>query len=70
MEERKRFRRFEGTRELFFHWLDDAASRKTAHNAALSTQDVLGLIELAREEVDAGGVNQTVYVCNAGRHPR
>jgi hypothetical protein len=36
-------------REAFFEWLEDRAARKADQNRGLSDEEVLGIIEQARE---------------------
>ncbi len=50
VEEYRQFQRFREEREAFFDWLDDAARQNAALNLGLSDQEVLDIIEQARED--------------------
>ena len=47
----RQFQRFNEKREAFFDWLEENAERNAARNADLSEEDVLAIIEQAREDV-------------------
>jgi prevent-host-death family protein len=51
LDEYRQFRRFQEEREAFFEWLEDTAARNAQRNVGLSDEEVLALIERAREEV-------------------
>lgn len=51
LEEYQQFQRFRQERETFFGWLETTAARNAEHNAGLSDEEVLALIEQARQEV-------------------
>jgi prevent-host-death family protein len=51
LDEYEQFQRFRQQREAFFEWLEDTAARNAAHNVGLSDEEVLAIIEQAREEV-------------------
>jgi hypothetical protein len=51
MEQYKRIQQYEKRREDFFDWLDEAARINAEHNADLTEEEVLALIEQARTEV-------------------
>lgn len=42
-------------RDAFFDWLEATAAVNAQHNADLSEEDILAIIEKAREEVAQGG---------------
>ena len=51
LEEYRLFQRFREEREAFFEWLEATAARNAQRNVALSDEEVLAIIERAREEV-------------------
>jgi PHD/YefM family antitoxin component YafN of YafNO toxin-antitoxin module len=51
LEEYQQFRRFRQEREAFFEWLEATASRNAERNTGLSDEEVLAIIEQARDEV-------------------
>ncbi len=51
LDEYERFQRFRREREAFFEWLEATATRNAERNAGLSDEEVLAIIEQAREEV-------------------
>ena len=51
LDEYRQFQRFREEREAFFEWLEDTAARNAQRNVGLSDEEVLTLIERAREEV-------------------
>jgi prevent-host-death family protein len=51
LEEFHRFRRFLQEHHRFFDWLERTAARNAKRNAGLSEEEVLVLIEQARQEV-------------------
>ena len=51
LDEYEQFLRFRQEREAFFEWLEDTAARNAERNVGLSDEEVLALIERAREEV-------------------
>jgi prevent-host-death family protein len=51
LDEYRQFQRFREEREAFFEWLEDTAARNAQRNVGLSDEEVLALIEDAREEV-------------------
>lgn len=53
LEEFRRFRRFLEERDQFFDWLEGTAALNAERNAGLSEEEVLALIEQARQEVAA-----------------
>ena len=54
LDEYREFQRYRQERQAFFEWLDAAATRNAEHNAGLSDEEVLAIIEQAREEVTSG----------------
>ena len=54
LEEYRQFQRFRREREAFFEWLEGAAARNADQDRGLSDEEVLAIIEQAREEVAAG----------------
>jgi prevent-host-death family protein len=55
LDEYRQFQRFLREREAFFDWLEDAAARNAEHNQGLSDEEVLRIIEQARQEVASAG---------------
>lgn len=53
LEDYQLFQRFRHEREAFFEWLEAEAARNAERNAGLSDDEVLRIIEQAREEVAA-----------------
>jgi prevent-host-death family protein len=51
LDEYRQFQRFREEREAFFEWLEGTAARNAQRNVGLSDEEVLALIERAREEV-------------------
>jgi len=51
LEEFHRFRRFLEERHRFFDWLEGAAAHNAKRNAGLSEEEVLVLIEQARQDI-------------------
>lgn len=51
LDEYEQFQRFRREREAFFDWLDDTAAEHAERNKGLSEEEVLAIIEQAREEV-------------------
>lgn len=51
LDEYRQFLRFRQEREAFFDWLEDTAARNAGQNVDLSDEEVLVIIEQAREEV-------------------
>jgi len=51
LEEYRQFQRFRQEREAFFEQLEGMAARNAERNAGLSDEEVLAIIEQAREEV-------------------
>jgi len=51
LDEYRQFQRFRQEREAFFEQLEDMAARNAERNAGLSDEEVLAIIERAREEV-------------------
>ena len=51
LDEYQQFQRFRQEREAFFDWLEATAARNAERNLGLSDEQVLAIIELAREEV-------------------
>ena len=45
--------RYRQEREAFFEWLDETAARNADHNLRLSEEQVMAIIEQARQEVAA-----------------
>ena len=54
LDEYERFQRLQEEREAFFGWLETTAERNAARNVDLSDEQVLAIIERAREEVASG----------------
>jgi PHD/YefM family antitoxin component YafN of YafNO toxin-antitoxin module len=50
LDEYEQFQRFRREREAFFEWLE-ATARNAEHNVGLSDEEVLAIIEQARQEV-------------------
>jgi prevent-host-death family protein len=51
LEEYRLLQRFRQEREAFFEWLEDTAARNAERNVGLSDEEVLAIIEQAREKV-------------------
>ncbi len=51
LDEYRQFQRFRQEREAFFEWLEATAARNAERNVGLSDEEVLAIIEQAREEV-------------------
>jgi prevent-host-death family protein len=51
LDEYRQFQRYKREREAFFEWLEATASRNAERNIGLSDEEVLSIIEQAREEV-------------------
>ncbi|MFQ6101897.1 MAG: type II toxin-antitoxin system prevent-host-death family antitoxin [Anaerolineae bacterium] len=51
LDEYRQFQRFRQEREAFFEWLEATAARNAERNVGLSDDEVLAIIEQAREEV-------------------
>lgn len=51
LDEYRQFQRLRQEREAFFDWLEATAARNAEHNLDLSDDEVLAIIEQAREEV-------------------
>jgi len=47
----RQYQRFNEKREAFFDWLEEAAERNAERNAGLGEDDILAIIEQAREDV-------------------
>jgi prevent-host-death family protein len=54
LKEYQEFQRFREEREMFFDWLNETASQSAAQNLTLSDEEVLAIIERARQEVAEG----------------
>ncbi len=52
LEEYRQFQRFRREREAFFDWLEATATRNAERNAGLSDEEVLAIVEQARQEVE------------------
>jgi len=55
LDEYQRIQHFRREREAFFEWLEVTAVRNAERNVGLSDEEVLAIIEQAREEVAAAG---------------
>ena len=55
LDEYQRIQHFRREREAFFEWLEFTAVRNAERNVGLSDEEVLAIIEQAREEVAAAG---------------
>jgi len=53
LEDYRQFLNYRRERAAFFDWLEDAASRNAERNRGLSDDEVLAIVEQAREEVAA-----------------
>lgn len=51
LDEYRQFQHFRQEREAFFEWLEATATRNAERNVGLSDEEVLAIIEPAREEV-------------------
>ena len=51
LDEYRQFQRFRQERETFFEWLETTAACNAERNVGLSDEEVLAIIEQAREEV-------------------
>jgi PHD/YefM family antitoxin component YafN of YafNO toxin-antitoxin module len=51
LDEYEQFRRFREEREAFFDWLETTAARNARHKVDLGDNEVLAIIEQAREAV-------------------
>ena len=54
LEEYALLQRFRQERESFFEWLEETAAQNADRNAGLTNEQVLAIIEQAREEVASG----------------
>jgi prevent-host-death family protein len=55
LDEYRQFQRFREVREAFFEWLDSATASNAERNVGLTDEEVLAIIEQAREEVSSDG---------------
>jgi prevent-host-death family protein len=55
LDEYRRIQRFRREREAFFEWLEATAAHNAEHNVGLSDEEVLVIIEQARQEVASAG---------------
>jgi prevent-host-death family protein len=53
LDEYRQFQRFREEREAFFEWLESTAARNNERNVGLTDEEVLAIIEQAREEVSS-----------------
>lgn len=53
LDEYEQFLCYQRERAAFFEWLDQAATENAKHNAGLSEEEVLDIIEQARAQVAA-----------------
>ncbi len=53
LDQFRRFQAYQEQREAFFDWLEETAETNAAHNADLSEEVILALIDQARKEVHA-----------------
>ncbi len=60
VDEYRQYQRFRREREAFFDWLEETAARNAERNLGLSDEDVLAIIERAREDVVRCGLNDAV----------
>ena len=51
LDEYERFQRFQREREAFFDWLEDASIRNAEKNEGLTDEQVLAIIDQARDQV-------------------
>ena len=51
LDEYRQFQRFQQERAAFFEWLEGTAARNAERNVGLSDEEVLAIIEQARQEV-------------------
>lgn len=51
LDDYRQFLNYRRDREAFFDWLDQAATANAEHNRDLSEEEILAIIEEAREEV-------------------
>ena len=51
LDEYRQFQRFREEREAFFEWQEETAARNAERNVGLSNEEVLVIIERAREKV-------------------
>ena len=49
----RQFQRYQQERQAFFDWLEETAAANIEHTAGLNDEEVLAIIEQAREEVAA-----------------
>ncbi len=49
LDEYRQYQRFHKEREAFFEWLEETAERNAERNVGLSDEEVLAIIERARE---------------------
>ena len=47
----RQYQRFNEKREAFFDWLEESSVRNASRNVGLNEEDVLAIIEQAREDV-------------------
>ena len=55
LDEYWQFQRFRREREAFFEWLQASAARNAERNVGLSDEEVLAIIEQARQDVASAG---------------
>jgi PHD/YefM family antitoxin component YafN of YafNO toxin-antitoxin module len=51
LDEYRQFQRFQRERNTFFDWVEETASRNAEYNQGLSQEEVLAIIEDARNEI-------------------
>ena len=51
LDEYRQFQRFRQERKAFFDWLEATAAQNAAYNVGLSDEEVLAIIEQARQKV-------------------
>jgi len=54
LDDYRQLERFQQEREAFFDWLETTAARNAERNVGLTDDQVLAIIEQAREEVASG----------------
>lgn len=52
LDEYRRFQQYQQAREAFFEWLEATATQNAEHNRGLSDDEVLAIIEQARQEAE------------------
>lgn len=54
LDEYRQFQDYRRDREAFFDWMDQTAAVNAEHNRGLSEEEILAIVEQARDEVHQG----------------